>query len=325
MPMKMIVCTGMFCLVAGFVSNVSAQTSTPLERLRQRLEDRRSAQADFTTNIVVGTNSRTYHVHLPPGYNATNSLPLVLAFHGGTGQGSGMNTLTGLSRVADRENMIVVYPEGIDRHWNDGRDTLKGMGDDVAFVRALLDRLAADYHIDRKRVYATGISNGGFFTQRLACELPDRFAAIAAVAATLPEGYDCHPAHPISVMMIHGTDDPFVPFNGGELKGHGNGMTGYGGRALSVSNAASFWIKHNEAKPIRSMDLPDADPKDGTTVNESVYSGTNAEVIVYVIKNGGHTWPGGMQYAPESLIGKTCRDFNASEAIIEFFKRHELK
>jgi len=323
--MKMTLCAGLFCLLAA--AGRGAPADTPLERLRERLEDRRSARADLTTNIVVNTNTRTYHVHLPPGFSPTNPLPLVVAFHGGTGQGSGMNLLTGLSRVADREQMIVVYPEGIDRHWNDGRDTLKGMGDDVAFVKAMLDRMETEYHVDRKRVYATGISNGGFFTQRLACELPDRFAAIAAVAATLPEGYDCHPAHPISVMMIHGTDDPFVPFNGGALAGHGDGMTGYGGRALSVSNAASFWIKHNQCTPMMEMDLPDADPKDGATVNKSIYGGgkDGAEVVVSVVKGGGHTWPGGMQYAPESLIGKTCRDFNASEAIIEFFKRHELK
>src|SRR5947209_5959004 len=101
--MKNILFVGLFCLAASGVS--AAPSQPPLERLRERLEDRRSARADFTTNILVNTNARTYHVHLPPGYNPTNTLPLVLAFHGGSGQGSGMNMLTGLSRVADRENL----------------------------------------------------------------------------------------------------------------------------------------------------------------------------------------------------------------------------
>lgn len=324
--MKAVVAVGLCSLFLVFLSTGYLQGS--LGRIRERIQNRRSGgHGDFTGEIVVGGLTRTYHVHLPQSYDKTQPAPLVLPFHGGTGRGERMPQLTGFNEVSDRGGFIVVYPEGVDRHWNDGRDTVPNAVDDVAFVSALIDRLNETLSIDRKRVYATGISNGGFFAERLACELSNKIAATASVAATLPENYSCRPSRPVSVLLIHGTDDPFVPYTGGQVKGRGTSRGGYGGRALSVADTVKYWTDHDKCPPSAvTTRLEDRDVRDGTTVRRDIYvqcrGGT--EVVLYTVNGGGHTWPGGLQYAPEAFIGKTNRDINASQVIWDFFKKHSL-
>ena len=138
-------------------------------------------------SIESGGLERRYSVHLPPSYEVGTPTPLIIAFHGGGGDGEGMELLTHMDEISDRERFIVVYPDGINRNWNDGRSQINPGVDDVGFVRDLLDQLGSDYSIDTKRVYATGISNGGFMSYRLAFDLSGRFAAIASVGAPLSE------------------------------------------------------------------------------------------------------------------------------------------
>lgn len=314
------------CLLILFCAATACaqQGGTLRDRLRARREARNAQSTDAPGEIKVGDLTRTYLVHVPRTYNQSKPAPLVITLHGGGGAGGGMNRLTGMNALADREGFIVAYPDGIEHHWNDGRSTIKVKADDVAFIAALIERLAKDYNIDRRRVYATGISNGGFMTQRLACELSDKIAAIATVAATMPEELQpkCRPSRPVSVLVMDGAADPIVPYNGGEVS------IGERGKILSVDGAINFWREQDRcsAKPSVAQ-LPDVDPNDGTRVTRESYEGCKggSEVILYRIEGGGHTWAGGLQYLPERIIGKTSRDINASETIWNFLRNHALQ
>ena len=279
---------------------------------------------DSADSIQVGNLQRTYDLHLPTAYDGSKPTPLVLALHGGGGAGTGMIALTGLNGGADRNDFIVAYPDGIDHHWNDGRVVNPDV-DDVAFISALIDHLAATLNVDRKRVYATGMSNGGIFSNRLGCELSGQLAAIAPVAGTLSvnDAARCAPKQPVSVIAFHGTDDPLVPFNGGTVRGENIG--GIGGEVLAAPDTAARWAKFDGCTGSPTVaDLPDVDPGDGTRVQRETY-GTcqgGSAVVLYIITGGGHAWPGGLPYMPALVIGKTSRDINASQLIWEFFAAH---
>lgn len=291
------------------------------ERVRERLRNARQGERGTSArSIKVGNVTRSYLLHVPPPYDNTKPAPLVLVFHGGESTPQQMERYTGLSDVADREGFIVVYPEGINRHWNDGREGAPKV-DDVGFVYALIEHLGRSLKIDRRRIYATGISNGGMFTQRLACELSGTIAAVASVAATMPEAMSarCRPSSPISVLLMHGTDDPLVPYKGGAMP-----RTTLGGSVLSAHDTIRYWAEHNRCPQKPSItDLPDKDPQDGTRVRLEAYAkcAGGAEARLYAVEGGGHTLPGGRPYLPERLIGRTSRDIDGSETIWGFFEK----
>ena len=270
----------------------------------------------------MGGLTRTYLGHLPPAYDGVSPLPLVLAFHGGGGRASGMNELTHLNDVADKHGFVVVYPDGYKLHWGDGRGVspseMDGV-DDVAFVSALIDALARQYKLDLRRVYATGISNGGFFSERLACDLSNKIAAIASVAATLSQNLadSCAPGRPVSFLLIQGTADPLVPWQGGQVVGER-------GQVVSAAAAIQKWVGLDGCAGAPTMSsLPDT-AHDGTQVQITQYTGCQqqTEVALYLVQNGGHTWPGGKQYLPESIVGKASRQCDAGEVIWAFFQGH---
>jgi polyhydroxybutyrate depolymerase len=275
--------------------------------------------------LVVNGVSRTYRVHVPSGYKATVPVPLLLAFHGAGSNSGDMADLTGLDRVADRAGFLVVYPQGIDYRWHAGLETgsTAPQVDDLGFVHALLTRLESDYAVDRQRVYATGFSNGAFFSQRLACAMTADFAAVASVSGQMSQALSlaCKPTRPISMLLVHGTADPIVPYDGGSVQGaRGNPL-------LSVAATAAFW-EHADVCPGggASVKLPDASPADGTHVRREAHTGCAAgtEVTLYTIKHGGHTWPDGPQYDQVFIIGKVSRALDASATIWEFLARHPL-
>lgn len=280
-------------------------------------------QHDITGSLEYGGANRTYRLHLPSSYDGTKAAPLVFAFHGGGGDAEGMEKLTHLSRIADEHGFIVVYPDGLNNQWNDGRPEINPGVDDVGFISALIDQLEKDYEIDQDMIYSTGISNGGFFSFRLACELSEKIAAVAPVAALMGENLSktCSPQSPIPVMIIIGTDDPLVPWNGGEIMARGSSR----GRILSESSTVSFWAKVDGCSqaPVITYE-PDMDPSDGTRVRRETYAGGSdkAEVVLLAVEGGGHTWPGGIQYASERTIGKTSDDIDAGEVIWDFFQKH---
>jgi len=228
-----------------------------------------------------------------------------------------------MDEVSDRHGFIAVYPAGLDRHWKDGRTTELSGSDDVAFIDALVHKLEANYRIDAKRVYATGISNGAIFSLRLACELGGEIAAVASVAGSNPANFkgDCVKS-PVSVLMINGTADTFVPYAGGPVAPD---FLGNRGEVMSVGQTISFWAAADGCSPTpRATSLPDKDPSDGTTTDVETFDGCRGRTSVelYTIDGGGHTWPSGLQYLPEAVIGPTSRDFSASETIWQFFSAH---
>ncbi len=270
-----------------------------------------TAGVEMRGEIEHGGYTRTYLVHLPKGYSADAPAPLVLSFHGRHGQGEGQAKLTGFSEVADRHGFIVVYPDGVGKSWNAmhgaGPAQEKGV-DDVGFLEALIDGLQAEYAIDPKRVYAAGMSNGGFFAYRLGCELSERLAAIAAVAGAMaPELAEvCSPEEPVAVLDIHGTEDRIVPYEGGETKG--------GGELLSTEDTVDVWRLHNGCAMRSDVTLEKGD------VVCRAFRDCRAPVEQCTVEGAGHTWPGGDQYLPRLLVGTTNRDVDASELIWEFFE-----
>ena len=277
---------------------------------------------DYSDQVIINSLPRTYHVHVPPAEFGPPGW-LLLVFHGGGGRGGGMNWLTHFNSVADRERFLVAYPDGWNRHWtNSGESRFDGIkqSDDLQFLSELIAKLVADHSLASSKVYAAGISNGGFFAQRLALESSGKVKAIATVAATMPEPLSKVKAidRPIPVMIIHGTNDPLVPFEGGHVK------AGARGPILSARDSASKWAELNrcDANP-EITDLPNI-IEDSTHVGVERYGRCNdgAGVLLYVIEGGGHTWPGGAQYFPERIIGKTTHNLDASEEIDDLFKRH---
>lgn len=288
---------------------------------------------DNTGSITCDGTVRTYLVHVPSQNDKKNPIPLLFVLHGGGGTGKGMVQLTlgGFNILAEKEGFIVVYPDGVEKHWNDGRGLRRyhlqrEHIDDVGFISALIDHLEQELNIDKRRIYITGISNGGMMSYRLACELTDRIAAISPVASSMGENIslNCSPSKPISVLMINGVEDPLVPWKGGEIK---VGPLQFG-KVLSVSSTVRFWVNHNQCSsfPIISWE-PDKDPHDGTRVRREVYGQgrEGTEVTLYAIEGGGHTWPNGYQYLGEWMIGRTGRDIDANEVIWNFVKRYSLK
>lgn len=277
----------------------------------------------ISRRIDVQGQPRTYALYVPASVSESKPAPLVIALHGGLGQGHSMAALSGFSQLADREGFLVAYPDGLRRRWRDGRTMPKGMvadeADDVGFIAALIDDAAKLHAVDPKRVFATGISNGAIFSHYLALKLSERIAAIAPVAggiATEVAG-DFHPASPVSVLIINGRDDPLVPYDGGAVsKSHGS--------IVSTERAAQLWLAadglHGDPKA-RSV----AAKKAGDCGEQwrSWSGGKNASAVTVVaLAGGGHTWPGGAQYLPQVIVGAVCPELDASRTIWDFFKQH---
>ena len=220
---------------------------------------RRAPAGDETRHLDVGGVDRTYVLHIPESLPENGVVPLVLVFHGGGGHAATMPNFTHFDTLADREGFLVAYPESFNKSWNDTRGL--SPADDVGFIRALVAELQRARRADPKRTYAAGISNGGFFSNRLACDLTDKLAAVAAVAATMPETLVpvCKPSAPISVMFMHGSKDPLVHIDGGPVLRNR-------GVAVSLARAAEFWRKVDGTSSQPALEnLPDQ-ANDGTSV-----------------------------------------------------------
>src|SRR5436309_3701530 len=293
------------------IANRSASPQSP-----SRAQDPAS---DTEHHIHVNGTDRMYFLHVPTRLPDGKAAPLVLVFHGGGGHAANMPKFTQFDPLADREGFFVAYPDSFNKSWNDGLGL--SPADDVGFVRLLIEQLQHSYKIDRKRVYATGISNGGFFSMRLACDLSRQIAAVAAVAATMPEPLVpvCKPSAPVSAMFIHGTKDPLVHINGGPI-----GVRRDRGSAVSLREAAEFWRNQDRTSHNSVAEEVSESARDSTQVHREIYGGgrDGTEVVVYIIEGGGHTWPGGSQYLPVFLVGKVSHKLDATQAIWEFFKTH---
>jgi len=265
-------------------------------------------QEDIAGNLMHDGNDRTYNLHLPPNYETGNDFALVLNFHGYSSNALQQQFYSGMNVVADAEGFIVCYPEGIDNQWNAGFSLNT---DDVGFTHVLLDELLANYKIDANRIYSTGMSNGGYFSYKLACEMTDRIAAIASVTGSMvpAEMANCNPSRQIPVMQIHGTADPTVAYNGSSF-------------SAPIEDVMQFWAAHNSCDGnYTEQAIEDINMEDGCTSEIWTYTNCNPskEVVLYRVIAGGHTWPGA------SLpIGVTSQDFNGSQVVWDFFKQYSL-
>jgi polyhydroxybutyrate depolymerase len=264
--------------------------------------------------------TRTYLVHLPASYSKNKTWPVVLVFHGGGGNGEQMAKMTGFSRKADQEGFIAVYPNGTGLWqsrfltWNSGNCcawAYENRIDDVGFIRALIGQLKKDYPVDDRRVYATGISNGGMMSYRLACELSDRIVAIGPVAGA--QNTDCKPAKPVSVIILHGTADLHVLYKGGAPLRMADVRNPRVDRP--VSEAVAFWLKHN-----RCRENPSTEKKGMVVIENYVDCSAGTAVTLYTLMEEGHTWPGGTKWAV--WADEPSREVAATDVIWEFFKNH---
>jgi polyhydroxybutyrate depolymerase len=283
------------------------------------------ARADVTETITVDGRARSYTLHVPP--DTARDRALVLVLHGGGGSADSAATQTGFSAVADREGFVVVYPDGTDRP----RQLLNGLGrrgfltwnagaccgfamenriDDVAFLRALVARLVRSHAIDPRRVYATGLSNGGMMAYRLACEASELLAAVAVVSGVVV-AQPCTPRAPVAVLHIHGSADQNVPLAGG-----------VGARSLTrtpfppVAESIALWVRADgcTAQP-RRTELPR-----GVESTEYGECRPGGAVTFMLIAGGGHSWPGGQRML--AVLDAPSTAFAATPLIWRFFAAH---
>jgi len=272
--------------------------------------------------IVVDGLNRSFVVYVPAVGNTPQSRPVLISLHGRFGTGEQMMRFADFRQLADKEKFIIVCPDGIDKSWNAGLKTpanRKGVND-VKFIDQLITYALGKYNGDAKRVYVTGMSNGGFLTSRLACELPGRIAAIAAVGASMDKYQNYHPTKPVPVMYIQGTKDPLVPFDGGAKR------SGARGAIYSHADILKLWIDADGcAETPVITNLPD-NAGDGTSIIKEEYTNvkTGVKVVGYTVTNAGHTWPGGTQYLGKMFIGSVSHNMNACQVIWEFFKGYKL-
>ena len=290
----------------------------------------------LTEKLVVNGVTRRYALYVPGGLRREPS-PLVFELHGG---GVTIEDLTGESGyktpyklwmpLADRENFLVVYPEGLNGAygkptWNDCRAdaSVNSTADDVHFIENLIDTLSSRYSVDAERVYVSGTSNGGLMALRLAVELSGRIAAVASVAAAMPDSSECGgPENPVSVLFMNGTEDRHLPYAGGIVSDPPNPAHG---SVRSVESSVRFWVKFDAADTIPTVrDFPDLDRSDGSTVVRYAYSGgkQGTEVVLYKIIGGGHSAPSILErYSRlfERSFGKQNHDIEMVLEIWNFF------
>lgn len=271
---------------------------------------------------------RDYLLYLPEA-DPLEPLPLIIALHGGgNGDNRDLMERTGFVDVAEEHGFAVAFPNGYQAQWNDGRSgTLPAMAgiDDVGFIDQLITDIVDQHGVDPRRVYVTGGSNGGMLSMRLGVELSHRLAGIAPVISCMPvELIDLldgrRPVRPLHVLMMMGTEDPLVPYEGGTIPG-GQGSGG-GGDVVSAPATRDIWLDYLGNAGVVPLEdqLPDLDPDDGSVVNRQRYFTDidSPDLMFYSIDGAGHNWPGGPDYPP-GLVGRTNHDIIAAQEIWAFF------
>lgn len=301
--------------------SLASEEITPTEYLEPSPEQTTERKADCVGKPSPPTDrlwrvshdgvERSFRVFVPPSYASNQAMPIVLNFHGVANDAWTQVLLSGMESKAEEAGFIAVHPEGRalpSTSWNAGTCCQPAASwgvDDVGFVRALLDRLEEQLCVDRRRIYATGISNGGMLAYRLACEVSDRIAAIAPVAASMVY-LPCKPPRPFPVMIFHGTLDSIVPYAGNPLLGY-----------PSLSANVEHWVAHNGCsdQKVRRFSQGDASCDAYPTCRD------DAQVESCTILGGGHTWPGGL---PVPQLGYTSLSLRATDAMWDFFSKHPM-
>ena len=272
------------------------------------------AQTTVVDSIFTGGIYRTYRLYVPAIYNGSSARPLILNMHGYTSNALAQQAYSNFMPIADTANFLMVYPQGTTYNsqpfWNAGISST--LVDDISFLSDLIDSLSLQYNINSNRIYATGMSNGGFMSHTLACELSNRIAAIASVTGsifTTQFGSNCHPTRPVPVLQISGTSDGTVPYAGNTTM-------------QPIDSVVKYWVNYNNCNSTPSFsNVPNTNTTDGCTAEHYRYLNGNSgsSVELYKIIGGGHTWPG----SPYTT-GVTNRDMNASKEIWRFFNKYSL-
>lgn len=262
---------------------------------------------------------RDYRLYIPSVYDGSEPVPLLFNLHGYTSNAFEQEVYGDFRPIADTANFILVHPEGTmdatgTTFWN-AFGSLTETVDDVGFISALIDSISDEYNIDANRVYSTGMSNGGFMSYKLACELSSRIAAVASVTGSMATTLtgSCNAGRPVPVMQIHGTADPTVPY--------------LGNPAIfmeAIEDVVDYWVTNNNCNPVPvETAVPDVDMTDGCTADRFFYSGGDAgsTVELYRVNGGAHTWPG---VNPFLAFDVTNQDFSASVEIWRFFNQYRL-
>lgn len=279
----------------------SVPTAVPAEPTTQPIPN---AGQTIVGEIPSRGIARTYLLHIPVSAQNGQPAPLILNFHGLTSNAQEQESVSGMSAAADEHGWFAAYPNGLDEHWSVFPNQAGKA--DLQFVRDLIDALLAAYPIDPRRIFATGISNGGGMANRLACDLSDHIAAIAPVAGAYNAWENCNPARPVPVLAFHGLDDQIAPYEG----------VGRGNAEPPIREWASAWAAHNgcDSAPITNAQTPTM------TVEQWDNCDANAAVILYTLGNHGHSWPGST-LMPAAI---TSQEADATRLMFEFFGQYAL-
>jgi polyhydroxybutyrate depolymerase len=309
---------------------------------------------DGQINVVVNDVTRTFVIHLPKSYDSQQHYPVVILLHGFDQDAAEIARITHFNDFADRNNIIAVYPNGLNGRWGIGaapapgayrrgpyrrpgvwgpgpgypppgrrapenrQETPRGPAD-IQFLNRVLDKVLDRYSVDSQRIYAAGLGEGGFVALRMGCNMAERIAGVATVGSELPRNLNCIPARPVPLLMMNGTDDPLVHYNGGRYK---DGLV----HLLSAEDSAKYWARQNhcEEKPVESK-LPPLQ-KGGKDTKLYFFNDCEqgAQVALYAVKDAGNTWPGGEQFMNEKEIGKTSNSINADDTIWNFLSSKKI-
>ncbi|MAU08916.1 MAG: hypothetical protein CL607_03775 [Anaerolineaceae bacterium] len=281
---------------------------------------------------------RSYNLYIPTNYTFDDPMPLVMVLHGRPGNGPGIALITDMNRIAEENGFIAVYPEGLIppsetvRGWNYVRDiplfassdgSAISQRDDVQFLVDLKHDLAELMPIDSSRAYVTGFSNGGFMTQRMACDAAGRFAAFAAVGSALSWGMPsiCEGRPPVPMMTMHGTRDVSVPWTGTTVTLSGREVY----LTAPLPNTLMFWQEHNGCNDELTLeDLPQLGDSPGTSVSRWTYVNCTEPLEFVAVENGGHNWPGVPDRISEQIAGNVNMDIHAGQVVWDFLQQFTL-
>jgi polyhydroxybutyrate depolymerase len=286
-----------------------------------------------TVSIEFGGRSRSYIVHVPPQGTGGEPLPVILNFHGGGSNAAADELYTGMDTAADRDGFIAVYPNGTGFFrrvltWNAGgccAYAMRNAIDDVGFTRAVIDDLSRCARIDSRRIYATGISNGGMMAYRLGVELADRIAAIAPVEAVLVVPTN-GPSRPVPLMAFNSVDDRFVPYGGGFGR---NGNRTHPAPFPAVDHVIARWRGFDKCPetPRTSPAVKGAAGSPDAANSATRYTwgpcAQGTEVVLWKLAGSGHVWPDAARN-PRWLLGPGTHVIDANHQMWEFFKRFSL-
>ena len=266
-------------------------------------------------SIVSSGHQREYLLYVPKSYDPAKPAPLVISMHGATLWPTVQRDMTRWNTVADDHGVIVAYPMGLGilPVWQMGRRA-PGLPRDARFIADLIDTLAATHNIDPTRVFADGLSTGAGMAFVLSCTLADRIAAVGMVSSALLLPFEsCANDHPVPMIAFHGTHDPVAPYDGG---------TSWvaPGTFPTVPSFAAAWSRRNRCapNPVESAIAADVSRRSYHSCAE------DADVVLYTIKGGGHTWPGGGRM-PEWFVGPNPHNVSATNEMWAFFRDHPLR